>query len=68
MILILPQGFTPPENARPGEPFEAVATIKANEDGSFELLAIDGAEVGGGEEEDEMSKFAAKIPLPWGNG
>jgi len=68
MILPLPQGFTPPENARPGEAFEVVATVKANEDGSFELLAIDGMEVGKSEtpaKEDAMSRFAAKVKLPW---
>ena len=70
MILSLPEGYAPPENARPGEPFEAVATLKVNDDGSFELLMIDGAELAkekeeAAEEEDEMAKFAAKIPLPW---
>lgn len=68
MILALPQGYTPPESARPGEPFEVVASIKANDDGTFELLTIDGMELGqeeAAEEQDEMSKFAAKVPLPW---
>lgn len=63
MILALPKSFVPPDSARPGEPFEAVARIKVTDDGSFELIAIDGTELE--PEEDEMSKFAAKIKLPW---
>lgn len=78
MKIALPDGYELPENARPGEAFEAVATIQPNEDGSFTLVAIDGmnlddeeageTEDSAAEEEAELSeeqKFAKKIPLPW---
>ncbi len=71
MKITLPENYPLPENARPGEPFEAVATLKPNEDGSFELTAIDGVELGGDPEMEAMSpaaEFAKKIPLPWGGG
>lgn len=64
MKITLPEGYQLPENARPGEPFEAVATLKPNEDGSFELVAIDGIELGK-EEMSQEQKFATKVPLPW---
>lgn len=72
MKIILPAGYELPENARPDEPFEAVATIQPLGDGSFTLVAIDGVKLD--EEtpapvEEEMSeeqKFATKVPLPWG--
>lgn len=43
MNIPMPKGFEMPENAKPGEPFEVVATIVAGEDGSFNITAIDGA-------------------------
>jgi hypothetical protein len=42
MKITLPEGFPLPENVRPGEPFEVVATIAPGEDGGFTLTAIDG--------------------------
>lgn len=58
MKITLPEGFPMPENARPGEPFDVVATIKPGEDGGFTLSAIDGMELPeeGEEEEDEMEE------------
>lgn len=52
MKLNLPANFPIPENARPGEPFEVVATITPGEDGGFNLTAIDGIELS--DEEEEM--------------
>lgn len=43
MNIPMPEGFEMPDNAKPGEPFEVVATIIAGKDGSFKLTAIDGA-------------------------
>ena len=59
MKITLPEGFPMPENARPGEPFEVVATLAPGEDGGFSITAIDGmklSEEGEAEEpeEDEM--------------
>lgn len=64
MRIPLPEGYQPPDSARPGEAFEVVATLKADGNGGFELVSIDGIAI---EEEDEASKFAAKVRLPWNN-
>jgi len=53
MKLALPKGFTPPQNARPDEPFEVVATLCACEDGSFELKALDGMKMPEEDEEED---------------
>ena len=58
MKLNLPKGYEPPENAQPGQPFEAVATLSMEEDGTFELVAIDGMAIEGGMEDDSPD-------LPW---
>ena len=58
MKLTMPEGFTPPQNARPDEPFEVVATICPCEDGTFSLKAIDGMKMPEddeeGDDDDEM--------------
>lgn len=61
MKLNLPKGYEPPENAQPGQPFEAVATLSMEEDGTFELVAIDGMDLEGdmGDDEEEAPE------LPW---
>jgi hypothetical protein len=57
MKITLPEGFPLPENARPGEPFEVVATIAPGEDGGFSITAIDGMKLSEEEEpEDEMEE------------
>ena len=53
MKITLPEGFQLPESAKPGEPFEAVATLKMEEDGSVELKALDGVEIPEEDEENE---------------
>ena len=69
MKLSLPKGFAPPQNARPGEPFEVVATLSQEEDGSFELEAIDGVKLADDEEEEmpvNDRTDASNIKLPFG--
>lgn len=53
MKIRLPENFQMPESARPGEPFEVVATITPSETGEFMLTAVDGMELPGEEEEME---------------
>lgn len=57
----------PPQNARPGESFEVVATLSQEEDGSFELEAIDGVKLEDTDtEEDSMERTdATNIKLPF---
>ncbi len=38
----LPEGFQLPENAEPGQTFDAVASLKMSDDGQVQLVAIDG--------------------------
>lgn len=57
MKIALPEGFAPPKNARPGEPFEVVATVTQAEDGSYDLVAIDGTPV---PDEEEMTE---EVPM-----
>ena len=68
MKLVLPEGFTPPNTAKPGEAFEVVATIKPDDDGGFELVALDGMEVPEEEEEPEMPDRmdGSQVKLPFG--
>ena len=68
MKITLPAGYELPENARPGEPFEAVATLTQEEDGTFELTAIDGIKLGEEAEPAEAEDEAPATPpmtMPW---
>jgi len=71
MKITLPDGFELPENAQPGEPFEVVATLELEEDGSFQLVAIDGVELPDSEKEDDepdedpVSRRNAEVVMPW---
>jgi len=59
-----PDGWQMPEDATPGQPFQAVGTFLADEDGNITLTAIDGTEIpmeDGEMEEDEM-EIEMKIP------
>ena len=40
-----PQGFTPPDNAKEGDTFEALATLRMQASGVLQLEAIDGMPV-----------------------
>lgn len=40
-----PEGFSAPEDSKPGEPFEVMATLTMGEGGMLTLNAIDGAPV-----------------------
>ena len=44
MKITLPEGFKIPDTAKPGQPFEAVATLIMGEDG-VSLTALDGVEI-----------------------
>lgn len=68
MKIPLPEGFTPPKNARPDEPFEVVATFRQAEDGTFDLTALDGVPLPEEEaepEEIDMRTDASNIKLPF---
>jgi hypothetical protein len=50
----VPEGFQPPADAKPGKTFQALATLKLDEDGkSLCLVAVDGAAVKPEDEEPE---------------
>lgn len=63
MKITLPQGFELPEGAKPGQPFEVVATLELYEDGTAELEALDGIPVE--TEEPEPEQEAPAVRLPW---
>jgi hypothetical protein len=67
MKISLPEGYQLPENAVPGEPFEVVAVISQEEDGTFELKSIDGVELPEMEDEDETEMEGGPPPMvmPW---
>jgi hypothetical protein len=41
----IPEGFEPPKGTKPGKEFEALATLKIDDDGDLCLLKLDGVEV-----------------------
>ncbi len=52
----MPEGFEPPKGTKPGQEFEALATLKIDEDGDLCLLKIDGADVKPESEENESKE------------
>lgn len=56
MKIILPEGFKMPTDAKPGQPFEAVATLVLGDEGAM-LTALNGVALAEEmEEEDEMGE------------
>jgi hypothetical protein len=67
MKITLPEGFQVPSTAKPGQPFEVVATIVMGEDGAM-LTSLDGMELAEEEEEgeEEEAEYAQpEITLPF---
>lgn len=56
MKIPMPKGFQVPGDAKPGEPFEAVATLTLGDDGMLDLTALDGAKVATDEEEEKSEE------------
>ena len=56
MKIMLPEGFQMPASAKPGEPFEAVATLVLDEAGEVKLSALDGVELMEEQEEEAMEE------------
>lgn len=54
-----------PEDATPGQPFQAVGTFLADEDGNLTLTAIDGTEIPMMEEDDmEEEGVEVEVTMP----
>jgi hypothetical protein len=68
MKITLPPDYKAPDNAKPGEPFEVVATLVQAEDGSFDLTQVDGMPVNDDEanetDESETQAMAPKVAGP----
>jgi hypothetical protein len=62
MKIILPDGFPMPENARPGEAFEVVATIQPSDDGTFDIAALDGMPMPEEEMMEEETEEMGEMP------
>jgi len=60
MKIPMPAGFQAPKGIEPGVAFDAVASMEICEDGSLEILSIDGAPLKGGK--DEESESEAETP------
>jgi hypothetical protein len=75
-----PKGFSAPEDSKPGQPFEVMATVVMAEDGSLTLNAVDGVPVteapepedteadNSAESEAEGEASETEIELPPGDG
>lgn len=75
-----PKGFSAPEDSKPGQPFEVMATVVMADDGSLTLNAVDGVPVAGAsdkedsdeessvESEAEGSPSETEVELPPGDG
>jgi hypothetical protein len=51
-----PDGWELPPDAKPGQPFKAVATIVADKDGNLNFTEIDGSPLSDGAEDDESEE------------
>jgi hypothetical protein len=60
-----PEGWQMPEDATPGQPFQAVGTFLADEDGNITLTAIDGTEIPVMEDEEmEDEGMEIEVTMP----
>lgn len=59
-----PDGWQMPEDATPGQPFQAVGTFLADEDGNITLTAIDGTEIAMEDGEDEGAEMEVEMKIP----
>jgi hypothetical protein len=60
-----PEGWQMPEDATPGQPFQAVGTFLADEDGNLTLTAIDGTEIPVMEDEEmEDEGVEVEVTMP----
>ncbi len=59
-----PDGWQMPEDATPGQPFQAVGTFLADEDGNITLTAIDGTEIVMDDGEDEEAEMEVEMKIP----
>jgi hypothetical protein len=66
MKITLPEGFKMPADAKPGQPFEAVATLVMGEDGTM-LTALNGVTLAEEEEdeEEEMEYAEPEVKIPF---
>ena len=55
-----PEGWEMPTDSKPGEPFQAVGTFTADEDGKITMTEIDGTPIEGYEEEVEVEEVPEK--------
>ena len=61
-----PEGWQMPEDATPGQPFQAVGTFMADENGNITLTAIDGTEIAmpDGEEIEDEAELEIEMKMP----
>jgi hypothetical protein len=58
-----PEGFAAPEDSKPGQPFEVMATLTMGEGGLLTLTAIDGAPVSVEQEPAEDGEEAPEMEV-----
>lgn len=58
-----PEGWQMPEDATPGQPFQALGTFMADEDGNITLTEIDGTAISSPEMEDEEEGGEVEIEM-----
>ena len=58
-----PEGWQMPEDATPGQPFQALGTFMADEDGNITLTEIDGTAISAPEMEDEEEGGEVEIEM-----
>lgn len=65
-----PEGFSAPEDSKPGQPFEVMATVVMADDGSLTLNAVDGVPVAAEESSVEAGGESpeTEVELPPGDG
>jgi hypothetical protein len=58
-----PEGWQMPEDATPGQPFQALGTFMADENGNITLTEIDGTEIAMPEDDMEEDESEVEIEM-----
>lgn len=59
-----PDGWEMPPDAKPGQPFQAVGTFVADEDGNIKFTEIDGTPLADNEADEEAMEDEEKMEAP----